>query len=159
MAAGLAAGLVLAALPAEASAPPRGMVRVGPGILRPVYPPSPEETELPVAAFWLDRLPVTNAEFLAFVQAHPRWRRGTLPRLFADESYLAHWAGPTTLGPAALPEQPVVRVSWFAAKAYCAARGARLPTETEWELAAAASPTRPDGRDEPGYHEQLLNWY
>jgi sulfatase modifying factor 1 len=37
-----------------------------------------------------------------------------------------------------------VRVSWFAAKAYCAWRGGRLPTEREWELAAQASVDRAD---------------
>ncbi len=156
---GLAAGVLLAAAPVSAEPPAPGMARVGPGILRPVFPPSPEEKELPVAAFWLDRRPVTNADFLTFVRAHPRWRRDTVSRLFADEGYLAHWAGPTELAPGASADQPVVRVSWFAAKAYGAARGARLPTEAEWEFAAAASETRPDGRDEPGFTDRLLRWY
>ncbi len=157
--AGLAVGLVLAALPAGAEPAPRGMARVGPGVLRPVFPPTPEETEVPVAAFWLDRRPVTNGEFLAFARSHPRWRKDAVPRLFADAGYLSHWAGPTTLGPEAQPEQPVVRVSWFAARAYCAAQGKRLATEAEWEFAAAASGTQADGRDEPGFREQLLRWY
>lgn len=156
----LAVGLVLTAQTAgaEASAP-QGMVKVGPGVLRPLFPPTPEEKELPVSAFWLDRLPVTNAEFLAFVRTSPRWRRNSVTRLFADASYLSHWAGPVTLGPGAAPDQPVVQVSWFAAKAYCSAQGKRLATENEWELAAAASATRADGQDEPGFREQILSWY
>jgi formylglycine-generating enzyme required for sulfatase activity len=80
-------------------------------------------------------------------------------RVFADDGYLAHWAGPTELGPDARPEQPVTRVSWFAARAYCSARGKRLPTEVEWELAAAAGDTSPDGAAEPGFRERILAWY
>mgnify|MGYP002128730596 CR=1 FL=1 len=37
-------------------------------------------------------------------------------------------ASATVLGPHALPQQPVVWVSWFAASAYCQAQGAHLPT-------------------------------
>jgi len=124
-----------------------------------VYPPSPEETEIAVQPFLLDRTPVTNAQYLAFVRKHPRWQQGQVPRLFVDENYLKLWAGPARLGPQARPDAPVVHVSWFAAKAYCEAQGARLPTESEWELAASASETEPDARKDAAFRARILSWY
>ena len=78
---------------------------------------------------------------------HPEWRRDRVAGLFADEGYLRHWASAASPG-AAIAQQPVTQVSWFAASAYCEARGARLPRWYEWEFAAAASATearRPQG--------------
>ena len=114
---------------------------------------------LAVKPFALMRRPVTNAEFLAFVKANPQWRRGEVPTVFAESRYLQHWAGPLQLGAKALPQQPVVEVSWFAAQAYCEAQGARLPSWSEWEYAAAADETRRDARSDPAWREQILNWY
>ena len=37
----------------------------------------------------------------------------------------------------ALLNEPVTNVSWFAAQAYCKARGLRLPTTEQWEYALA----------------------
>jgi formylglycine-generating enzyme required for sulfatase activity len=102
---------------------------------------------------------VTNAEFLAFVLKQPRWRRDRVATLFADAGYLAHWRGPADLGADARPQQPVTRVSWFAAKAYCESRGERLPTWYEWEYAAAASETVPDARNDPAWRQRILDWY
>lgn len=148
----LAAGGALAAAPA-------GMARVGPGVLHSIYAPEPGATTVAVSAFELDRLPVTNADFVAFVRAAPRWRRDRIARVFADGGYLAYWAGPVELGPDVQPDQPVTQMSWFAAKAYCAAQGNRLPTEAEWELAASASEASPDGATDPGFRERILAWY
>jgi len=112
-----------------------------------------------VAPYALMRKPVTNAEFLAFVRRHPEWRRDRVASVFAEQRYLQHWAGPAELGAAALPDQPVTWVSWFAADAYCRSIDARLPTWTEWEFAAAADETRKDARADRAWKERILAWY
>ncbi|RMH90925.1 formylglycine-generating enzyme family protein [Lysobacter pythonis] len=118
-----------------------------------------DSRDVRIAPFQLMETPVTNAEFLAFVRAHPKWRRGRVADTFAEPRYLQHWAGPTTLGPKAAPQQPVVNVSWFAADAYCKAQGARLPSWGEWEYAAAADETRRDARADRVWRERILHWY
>jgi formylglycine-generating enzyme required for sulfatase activity len=156
------AALVALAAAAEARKPRAeraGMVRIGAGTYHPPFPTAEAEKDVAVATFWLDARPVTNAEFLAFVKAEPRWRRGQVKRLFADEQYLAHWSGPLALGERAPARAPVVRVSWFAARAYCAWRGKRLPSEREWELAAAASATVADASADKAWQAQILRWY
>ncbi len=37
----------------------------------------------------MDATPVTNAQFLAFVSAHPEWRRDRIAPVFAEATYLA----------------------------------------------------------------------
>ena len=112
-----------------------------------------------VAAFELQKRPVTNADFQAFVQAHPQWQRDKVASVFAESRYLSHWAGSTTLGSNALPGQPVTQVSWFAASAYCETKDTRLPTWSEWEYAAAADETHRDARKDPAWRERILGWY
>jgi formylglycine-generating enzyme required for sulfatase activity len=112
-----------------------------------------------IPAYSMRAVPVTNADFLAFVEAHPRWRRDRVPSVFADGRYLSHWHAPLELGDQALPGQPVTRVSWFAAQAYCESEGARLPGWLEWERAASASATLEDARKDPAWRQQMLDWY
>lgn len=112
-----------------------------------------------IAPFALMRKPVTNADFLAFVQGNPQWRRDRVATVLAEPRYLSHWESATSLGPGALPQQPVTQVSWFAATAYCESIGARLPTWSEWEYAAAADETRRDARQDPAWRERILAWY
>jgi formylglycine-generating enzyme required for sulfatase activity len=135
------------------------LVSIPSGRYTPLYQSDAKSPAVEVAAFLLMARPVSNEEFLAFVTAHPTYRRDRIARVFADEAYLAHWAAPAELGRDVRPRQPVTRVSWFAAKAFCESRGLRLPTEAEWELAAAASATRRDGREEPGFSQRVLDWY
>lgn len=161
---GLLLSLALTLAGTAAAAPRRpvasaSMSRVGPGAYRPLYAASPAESSISVKAFLLDRKPVTNASFLAFVRANPSWRRDQVKRLFADEGYLAHWQGAVLLGKGVRPASPVTGVSWFAAKAYCAARGARLPNEAEWELAALASESAPDGSGDARWLARILRFY
>ncbi|HEX5056457.1 MAG TPA: formylglycine-generating enzyme family protein [Gammaproteobacteria bacterium] len=156
----LAAGGIGASIPpAAVAAENKSMVVVGPADFASAAPPSETARTAHVARFELDVLPVTNAQFLQFVRQHPEWRRDRVSALFADENYLAHWAAPDTLADAVQARQPVVNLSWFAADAYCAARGARLPRWYEWELTAAADATHPDTRADEQWRQRILNWY
>ncbi len=112
-----------------------------------------------IDGFALMRRPVSNAEFLAFVSAHPEWQRGAAPTVFVDGQYLSHWESATAIGESADDAAPVTRVSWFAASAYCEAQGGRLPTWLEWEYVAAADETRLDARSDPAWREHILGWY
>jgi iron(II)-dependent oxidoreductase len=96
----------------------------------------------------IDRAPVTNAQFLTFVEDGGYRRR----ELWSNEGWSFReregWERPlywTTHGeerrfdrvePLAR-ELPVMHVSAFEADAYARWRGARLPTEAEWEHAAS----------------------
>lgn len=128
------------------------MLRIPASEFRPLYGDA-QAPPTQVPAFFLDRTPVTNAEFLNFLRAVPAWRRSQVSRLFAAPNYLAHWAGDLELGPQAPPDSPVTQVSWFAARAYAEWRGARLPSLAEWETAAGA------GFADAEAQRRLLDWY
>ena len=146
-------------LPARGNEPPEGMVLIPQGSYEPLFRSENEPNRVTVAPFYLDIKPVTNREFLEFVRANPKWQRSHVVSLFADNGYLGSWAGDLELGPQALDDSPVVRVSWFAAKAYAAWRGARLPTTAEWERAANVGFTSEDGRNETDYRDAALAWF
>ncbi|GAA4288360.1 SUMF1/EgtB/PvdO family nonheme iron enzyme [Georgenia daeguensis] len=70
---------------------------------------------------------VTNAEFADFVAA-------TGYRPSVSHRFLAHFDGDRP--PAGREDEPVTFVDLDDARAYCAWRGGRLPSEDEWQLAA-----------------------
>jgi formylglycine-generating enzyme len=151
-------GEILSAVPPAADVP-AGMALIPSGGYSPLLRMKDEPVRVAVDPYWLDVRPVTNAEFLQFVRAHPQWQRSRVKPLFADAGYLSDWKSDLELGPNVPADSPVVRVSWFAARAYAKAQGKRLPTTAEWERAASAGFTTPDGATEANFAKMILAWF
>jgi formylglycine-generating enzyme len=132
----------------------REMARIPAGSILPLY--SQRAERVSIEAFRLDRHPVTRADYLEFVKAVPRWRKGDIRPLFAGPGYLADWPSPLSFGAPSLRDTPVTGVSWFAAKAYCEWEGKRLPTVEEWEYVASASETSRNASGDPAFIQRLL---
>lgn len=136
--------------------PARSYVPLPGGEFHSVLPEGAAGATTRVAPFALQRTPVTNGEFLDFVRSHPEWQRDRVAATMADGRYLQHWGQPLEPGPQARGDQPVTHVSWFAARAFCASRNARLPAWIEWEFAAAADERVADARHDPRWRQSIL---
>lgn len=117
-----------------------------------------------VDAYAIDTTPVTNAQWVAFLEdggyerrelwTAPGWRHrvdaGVVAPLFWARSGGGEWCrrvfGVTE---AVRPDEPVVHVSFHEAKAYARWARRRLPTEVEWEKAARHDPATGRSRRYP----------
>jgi iron(II)-dependent oxidoreductase len=105
--------------------------------------------------FMIDRAPVSNGEFMEFVESGGYARRElwddagwafitenaiTAPKHWRrDADGVWHTRSMDLVEPVN-PRRPVVHVCWHEAEAYCRFVGKRLPTEAEWEKAASWNP-------------------
>lgn len=109
------------------------------------------QREIFLNAYFIDKYPVTNAQFSQFIEAN-----GYKQKVYWSE---AGWQYNLDFNPLDGDEIdailqgdkdcPVVNVSWYEAEAFAHWAGKRLPTEAEWEKAARGT----DGRIYPWGNE------
>lgn len=133
------------------------MVPIKGGTYTPLY--GRDSLQVTIADFEMDVYPVTNQEFLTFLETHPKWKRSNAKKLFVDGNYLIGWKSDTELGNTQSLKAPITNISWFVANDYCASQDKRLPSIDEWEYVAMANESVPDARKVENYNEYILGWY
>jgi iron(II)-dependent oxidoreductase len=88
-----------------------------------------------VESFQIDRTPVTNGAYIAFME-----ETGTDAPMYWERDGEGGWVR-NAMGKTVEvdPRLPVIHVSWEEADAFARWAGKRLPTEPEWEVAAAGA--------------------
>jgi gamma-glutamyl hercynylcysteine S-oxide synthase len=83
-------------------------------------------------AFWIDRTPVTNGDYISFLE-----ETGAEPPMYWERDGERGWVRAAMGRTGEVdPALPVIHVSWEEADAFARWAGKRLPTEFEWEAAA-----------------------
>ncbi|MCP4540109.1 MAG: SUMF1/EgtB/PvdO family nonheme iron enzyme [Chloroflexi bacterium] len=91
-----------------------------------------------VEAFWIDRYPVTNAQWAAFLESDAWQRR----ELWTEAGWEWKQSNSLCKGNRNKPDHPVVSVCWYESLAYARWAGKALLSEAQWEKAARGTDER-----------------